>query len=115
MTRINTVVMDKTGTLTKGVFKVQQVVASGIDEKEFIRLAAALERNSTHPVGKAIIDYAGEDFTKATEVEEIAGHGLKGTVEGKKVLAGNLKLLKKFSVQYPAEIDRSQIPRQWYL
>ena len=105
MTRINTVVMDKTGTLTKGVFKVQQVVASGIDEKEFIRLTAALERNSTHPVGKAIIDYAGEDATKATEVEEIAGHGLKGTVEGKKVMAGNLKLMKKFSVQYPADIE----------
>lgn len=106
MTKINTVIMDKTGTLTKGVFKVQKVVPNSIEEKELIRLTAALERNSTHPVGKAIVEYAGDDSTKATDVEEIAGHGLRGTVENKKVLAGNLKLMKKFSVQYPAEIEK---------
>ena len=106
MTKINTVVMDKTGTLTKGVFRVQKVITSGIDEKELIRLAAALERNSTHPVGKALVEYAGADPTKATDVEEIAGHGLKGTVEDKNVMAGNLKLMKKFSVQYPAETEK---------
>lgn len=107
MTKVDTVVMDKTGTLTKGVFKVQKVVGSGIDEKELVRITAALERNSTHPVGKAVVDYAGntEDNTKATNVEEIAGHGLKGTVEGKEVLAGNLKLLKRFNISYPSEAE----------
>lgn len=107
MTKVDTVVMDKTGTLTKGVFKVQKVVGNGIDEKELVRITAALERNSTHPVGKAVVDYAGttEDNTKATNVEEIAGHGLKGTVEGKDALAGNLKLLKRFNISYPAELE----------
>ena len=97
MTKVNVVVMDKTGTLTKGVFKVQQVVANGIDEKELVRLTAALEKNSTHPVGNAVIAYARDSIgnTVTNNVEEIAGHGLKGSIEGKEVLAGNLKLLKK--------------------
>ncbi|RYZ81060.1 MAG: HAD family hydrolase, partial [Proteobacteria bacterium] len=84
MTKVNAVVMDKTGTLTKGVFKVQKVVASGVDEKELVRLTAALERNSTHPIAKAVTDYAGDAYkdVKAENVEEISGHGLKGNVDG---------------------------------
>lgn len=107
MTKINVIIMDKTGTLTKGVFNVQKVVTNNIDEKELVRLTAALEKNSTHPVGQAVIKYAGDTIgnTTATNVEEIAGHGLKGTLEGKEVLAGNLKLMKKFSIQYPAEVE----------
>lgn len=108
MTKIDAVVMDKTGTLTKGVFKVQQVVTTEMPQNELVRLTAALERNSTHPVGKAVIEYAGDldKDTKATDVEEIAGHGLKGTIEGKEILAGNLKLLKKFGIAYPVEIEQ---------
>lgn len=107
MTKVNTVVMDKTGTLTKGVFKVQQVVANGTDEKELVKLTAALEKNSTHPIAKAVTDYAGNinNGIKAEQVEEISGHGLKGNVEGKEILAGNVKLMKKFNVSYPAEIE----------
>ncbi len=106
MCKVDTIVMDKTGTLTKGVFKVQKVVAHHIDEKELVKLAALLEKNSTHPVGQAIIEYAGKLLRneKATSVEEIAGYGLKGMIEGKEVLAGNLKLLKKFEIDYPKEI-----------
>ena len=110
MTQINTVIMDKTGTLTKGVFKVQKVVSQDIDEKELVRLTAALEKYSTHPVAKAVVDYAGEDSignAVASHVEEIAGHGLKGIVDGKEVLAGNAKLMKKFNVLFPAEVERS--------
>ena len=108
MTKINAVVMDKTGTLTKGVFKVQQVVSNDTGKDELVRLAAALERNSTHPVGKAITEYAGDldKDVKATNVEEIAGHGLKGMVDDKEVLAGNLKLLRKFGITYPPDIER---------
>lgn len=106
MTKINAVVMDKTGTLTKGVFKVQKVVANRIDEKELIKLTAALEKNSTHPIAKAITDYAGDttNGVKTEDVEEISGHGLKGKVEGKNVLAGNIKLLKKYSISYPSDL-----------
>lgn len=107
MTKINTVIMDKTGTLTKGVFKVQEVVTGAIDKDELIRTAAAIEANSTHPIAKAVVEYAGkqEDQLKAENVEEISGHGLKGTVNGKTVLAGNAKLLKKFNISYPADVD----------
>jgi Cd2+/Zn2+-exporting ATPase len=108
MTKINTVVMDKTGTLTKGVFKVQQVVPTNISKVELINLTSALEKNSTHPIAKAITEYAGtaKDNVKVEGVEEISGHGLKGKVEGKEVLAGNLKLLKKFNIEYPKDLEQ---------
>ena len=108
MTKINTVIMDKTGTLTKGVFKVQKVVVQDIAEGEFVRLTAVLEKSSTHPVGKAVVEYAGDSVgtTSATNVEEISGHGLKGTVDGKEVLAGNVKLMKKFNIAFPAEVEQ---------
>uniref|UniRef100_UPI00048CAB99 heavy metal translocating P-type ATPase n=1 Tax=Runella limosa TaxID=370978 RepID=UPI00048CAB99 len=113
LTDINTVVSDKTGTLTKGVFKVQTVsppLPDGeVSEEEFIKLTAALESNSTHPVAKAVVEYSNEQKvnwqnSKVEAVEEIPGHGLKGMVDGKVVLAGNLKLLQKFVVSYPAEL-----------
>jgi len=107
MTKINTVVMDKTGTLTEGVFEVQQVVASGIEEKELLLLAAAIESKSTHPIALAVVKHAGDILAEATikEVEEVSGHGLKGTINGKMVLAGNARLLKKFEIPYPKEVD----------
>jgi Cd2+/Zn2+-exporting ATPase len=107
MTKINTVIMDKTGTLTKGVFKVQEVVTDNFDQGELVRTAAAIEKNSTHPIAKAVVEYAGDKLgdLNAENVEEISGHGLKGTVAGRTVLAGNAKLLKKFNVNYPSEVD----------
>lgn len=107
ITKVNMVVMDKTGTLTKGVFKVQKIMPVEINETDLLQIAASLERNSTHPVAKAIIQYAGNTVIekKSSNVEEIAGHGLKGIVDGNDVLAGNLKLLKKFNVAYPIEIE----------
>lgn len=104
MTKVNIVVMDKTGTLTKGVFKVQQVVTE-LDKEEFIALLAALESNSTHPIAKAITSFAEYSSLQATNVEEISGHGLKGEVKGKQVLAGNTKLLKKFNIAYDKSVD----------
>ena len=108
VTKINVVVMDKTGTLTKGVFKVQEVVTKGIDKEELVKLSAAIEINSTHPIAKAIVEYGGDAAKnqKAENVEEVSGHGLKGVVADKNVLAGNVKLLKKFNIEYPAEIDK---------
>nr|WP_294876136.1 heavy metal translocating P-type ATPase [uncultured Pedobacter sp.] len=108
ITTVNTVVMDKTGTLTKGVFDVQQVVvANGYNEKELVRIAAALESKSTHPIAVAVKEYAGDEISgiKIEQVEEIAGHGLKGIIDGKEVLAGNAKLLKKFNIAYDNAIN----------
>ncbi|OGX86492.1 heavy metal translocating P-type ATPase [Hymenobacter glacialis] len=114
MREIDTVVMDKTGTLTKGVFAVQQVVAASgptgatQDAARFTALAAALEAKSTHPIAKAVVEHAGGSGTNLAveNVEEIAGHGLRGRVDGHDLLAGNAKLLTRFSVAYPAEVDQ---------
>lgn len=108
MTKIDTVVMDKTGTLTKGVFKVQEVVSEGIDKEELVRLTASIESKSTHPIASAIVEYAGDSVknAKIEDVEEISGHGLKGKIDGKEVLAGNLKLLKKFNIGFDSEIEK---------
>jgi Cd2+/Zn2+-exporting ATPase len=81
MTRVNTVVMDKTGTLTKGVFNVKQIVSPLYDEKEFIKIVASVESHSNHPIAKAITAYntrCGGDVYPVTDVEEMAGRGLKG-------------------------------------
>ena len=108
MTQVKTVVMDKTGTLTKGVFKVQQVVPYGLEKEELVKIAAALEKNSTHPIARAVTEYANKvhEGLQTSNIEEAAGHGLKGTVDGNEVLAGNLKLLKKFDIAYPAEAEQ---------
>ncbi|SNC65358.1 Cd2+/Zn2+-exporting ATPase [Hymenobacter gelipurpurascens] len=106
---IDTVVMDKTGTLTQGVFAVQQVQpATGFDATQLLPLVGALETKSTHPIAKAVVQHVGSAVTGVTveNVEEIAGHGLRGRVDGKEVLAGNTKLLTKFSVPYPPEVDQ---------
>lgn len=106
MTKVNTVVMDKTGTLTKGVFKVQEIVTESLDKDEFIRLVAALESKSTHPIAKAIAEYASDKKpAMVADIEEISGHGLKGKVDDKEVLAGNLKLLQKFKIDYDKAIE----------
>ncbi|MBN8665652.1 MAG: cadmium-translocating P-type ATPase [Chitinophagales bacterium] len=100
MTKINQVVMDKTGTLTKAVFKVQEVESYDIPKDEWLPLAAALEAKSTHPVAKAVVEYAGNSIgrVQVDALEEISGHGLKGEVNGKEVLAGNVKLMDMMKV-----------------
>lgn len=108
VTKLTTVVMDKTGTLTKGVFNVQEVNEVNGNKKELIEYTAALESHSTHPAAKAIIAYANgslESTLKAVNVQEIAGHGLKGEINGNVVLAGNTKLLAQYSIAYPKELD----------
>lgn len=107
MTKINTVVVDKTGTLTKGVFKVQKIYSTTLSEEDFIALVTSLESKSNHPIAKAIVEYGSENREKIdfTEIEEIPGHGLKANFSGQTVLAGNSKLLKKFNISYPEEIN----------
>lgn len=109
MASIQIIIMDKTGTLTKGVFKVQKVVSFGISEADLIKYTAALETKSTHPVGTAIIEYSkgSEKNIRITDVEEIAGHGLKGKVDGKEIISGNTKLMKKYNIEYDEEINNN--------
>lgn len=107
MAAIQVVVLDKTGTLTKGVFRVQKVVATAISEADLVKYTAAIEAKSTHPVGSAIIEFANnaKNETIVTEVTEIAGHGMKGFVDGKEILVGSPKLMKKFNIDYDSELD----------
>ena len=107
MTKVNTVVMDKTGTLTKGVFNVQKVVSVNEDkQEEFVAIVAAIEKFSNHPIARAIVQFAkvSDNYT-ATDVEEISGHGLKGIVNGEEVLVGNAKLMQKFNISYDRTIE----------
>ncbi|WP_027392791.1 heavy metal translocating P-type ATPase [Aquimarina latercula] len=107
MTKVNTVVMDKTGTVTKGVFKIKEVVnTSAFAEAEFMQYLMAMEEQSTHPIAKAILEYKadGADYD-ATDVTEIAGKGLKGTINGKTVLVGNKALMTSNSIDVPSETD----------
>lgn len=104
ITKIDTLVSDKTGTLTKGVFKVQKVETI-LNINDFLTKTASLESYSTHPVAKAVVAHAsGLRLIKPTDVEEISGHGLKGKIGEDLMLAGNLKLLDKFQVSYPSEL-----------
>ena len=110
MASVKNVVMDKTGTLTEGVFKVQEVqLQAGFEVQETLSWVNALESNSTHPVATAIREYVGEvDSSIAfTNIEEIAGHGLRATLNGQEVLVGNFKLLDKFGVAY--DFDPAQV------
>ncbi|PQJ73623.1 heavy metal translocating P-type ATPase [Polaribacter butkevichii] len=106
MTKINTLVMDKTGTVTKGVFKIKEIKAIGWEETEFMKYLMAMEEQSTHPIAKAILEYKanGADF-EATEVSEIAGKGLKGIVNGKTVLVGNKALMTANNVEVSKETE----------
>lgn len=112
ITKVNTVVMDKTGTLTQGIFDVQQIVtAQHISEKELLGIVASVESQSTHPIARAIVGYGEKqnlNIAKPEKVKEIAGHGLEATVNGKNVLAGNPKLLANHKILFPTEI--SEIP-----
>ena len=106
MTKINTLVMDKTGTVTKGVFKIKEVKAIDWKETEFMQYLMAMEEQSTHPIAKAILEYKseGEDF-EAQDVSEIAGKGLKGIVNGKTVLVGNKALMTGNNINVPTETE----------
>lgn len=99
---VTSVVMDKTGTITKGNFKVQDVITtSNLSKNEVLSLAASCEESSTHPIGKSIMEAAKEENVsyKAPEnAKEIAGHGSVITIDGSEILAGNKKLMSLYHV-----------------
>ena len=96
------VVFDKTGTLTKGVFNVQEIHPEGVSKEELLELTAHAESYSNHPISLSLKRaYSKEiDNGRISDVEEISGHGVIATVDGKKVMAGNIKLMKKMDIPY---------------
>lgn len=106
ITKVNTVVMDKTGTVTKGVFKIKEIKTAQFEEAKFMKYLMAMEEQSTHPIAKAILEYKAEGTDiKATDVSEVAGKGLRGTVNGKTVLVGNKALMASNNIDVPPETD----------
>jgi Cd2+/Zn2+-exporting ATPase len=106
LAKVDHVVMDKTGTLTEGVFEVQSHTLTE-NQQKYLDWINALESHSTHPVATAIAKYVGtvkKDIV-FEEVEEVPGHGLKGRIEGKTLLVGNFKLLKRENIPYPVDPD----------
>ena len=104
--KANTVVLDKTGTITKGVFKVTEINPVGMSEDELLKYAAIAEANSNHPIAKSIMESYNEKFeeeVKLSEIdkyEEIAAHGIKVLYNGKTILAGSSKLLDSENIEY---------------
>ncbi len=110
--RIQAVVMDKTGTLTKGEPEVTDVItADGVDQSELLRLVAAVERESEHPLAEAIVrhaDQAGIPAAQATEFQNVPGHGAIATVEGRRVGVGNHRLTDREGITLGPLADRRQ-------
>jgi Cu2+-exporting ATPase len=95
---LDTVVLDKTGTLTRGEPEVVEITGDGLDDGQLLRLVAAVERESEHPLAEAIVKAAEErrvERLRAEQFESIAGHGAVATVEGRRVLVGNRRLLER--------------------
>lgn len=106
------IVFDKTGTLTKGVFEVNKIYpAKDFDEKTLLYFAAYAESGSSHPISQSLKKAYGEkiDLEKVNNIEEIVGHGVQADVDGKKVSAGNIKLMKKLGINPSDEHDEGTI------
>ncbi|PHU41587.1 cadmium-translocating P-type ATPase [Pseudobutyrivibrio ruminis] len=101
LSRSKIVVMDKTGTLTKGVFEVTKVQAVDISEEELLEMTAMAEAFSNHPISRSLKEAYGKpiDTSLVSDVEEISGHGVKANVSGKVVQVGNEKLMNSIGVQ----------------
>lgn len=104
VTRVNTIAFDKTGTLTTGRFEVTDVQADAVPASDLLAYLVSLERKSTHPAAQAVMRYAAARRIPAREVSELhelAGHGLSATVGGRRVLAGNLRLMRERGISVP--------------
>lgn len=101
---MTTIVFDKTGTLTKGEFKVSDIIEAGVDKNKLLEIAAYGESYSNHPIGNSIKDAYGQkiDMSRVSAAEEISGHGIRISFDGKETLVGNSKLMAKGNIEYVA-------------
>ena len=100
LSQSKTIVFDKTGTLTLGVFEVTGVHHATIPEEQLIEYAALVECSSSHPISKSLQKAYGKDLdrSRVSEMEELSGLGVMGTVDGRKVAAGNIKLMQRLGI-----------------
>lgn len=101
--KINTIVFDKTGTLTYGKLKISRIENySNLEDDMLIQLVGSLEAKSTHPIGKAFIDYMNENRQEKLQVEEfknISGYGIIGKIQNQKIILGNRKIVDKYNIE----------------
>lgn len=100
--KIDTIIFDKTGTITTGKPKVNSIYTNSIDEREFLKLTGSLEQRSEHPIAQAIVSYAkknGIDFENVESFESLTGTGLKGKVNSNEILVGNQTLMENNSIE----------------
>lgn len=107
VTRLRTVVFDKTGTLTRGRFSVKKIdCASGFSAAGVLAFAAALETKSSHPIAQAIVEAVGDTpVPEASDIEEVAGLGIIGIIDGRKIIVGKKALLTRENVPLPSETE----------
>lgn len=104
VTHVNTVAFDKTGTLTTGKFSVESVVSESLSKDKLLGIMASAESQSTHPLAKALVEYAESKniaIARADSMQEIAGHGAKASVGGRNVVVGNMKMMKSEGIVVP--------------
>ena len=105
--KIDVAAFDKTGTITEGQPEVDDVICYGISENELVELAASVEKNSNHPIAKAIVRKASDmnlELIQTSSFENITGKGLKAQVNDKDILAGNKKLLESQDIEIPQSV-----------
>lgn len=105
--KIDVAAFDKTGTITEGQPEVDDVICYGISENELVELAASVEKNSNHPIAKAIVRKANDmnlELNQTSSFENITGKGLKAQIDDKDVLAGNKKLLESQDIEIPQSV-----------
>lgn len=106
LAKTDTFVFDKTGTLTKGNFKVTKLVPASISAAELLKYTALAESQSSHPIAVSIVEaYKEKQSAEISDVEELAGFGVRATVEEKEILAGNLRLMSEKNITIPADLS----------
>jgi Cu+-exporting ATPase len=114
--KVDTLVVDKTGTLTEGRPKLTGILtAKGVEEKTLLRLAATVEKASEHPLAEAIVDGAGERGVRPADIEDFASHtgmGVSGKVDGRRVLLGNKKLMEESGIEMGGLVEQAEAMRE---
>lgn len=114
--KTNTIVFDKTGTLTYGKLKISKIYNySKLDDNQIIELAGSIEAKTTHPIGKAFIDYMEDNKIQKLEVnnfEEISGHGILGEIDNQKIILGNNKIVLKYNIENKYIEDEKNLTKQ---
>jgi len=114
--KVNTIVFDKTGTLTYGKLKISKIINySKIEEEKLLQIIGSIEAKSTHPIGKAFVDYLDEkkiDILQVTNFEEITGLGIRAKIDGEEILLGNEKLISKYEIKNIYKEDEQKLSNE---